>query len=185
MQTLDLITNTNQVIGAVLLFVSFLSSAAWYFNKVYRKIKAIYLLLVPNGGSSLADTINQIRENQQIGQTRTQILWEHQPGVGYYECDAETGLCTHANNTLTDLFGLSLEEFLGFGWLRAVESQVERDRIYKSWIAAVKDRIPYEVEYFINVRGTRTKVKTRAWACRDKKTGKTLKMFGTLEVVSS
>ncbi len=183
MHYLDLITNANHTIGAIIVLTSFVTSAAWYFFKVYRKIRAIYLLLVPNGGSSLADTINQIRENQQIGQTRTQILWEHQPGVGYYECDADSGACTHANKTLTDLFNMSLEEFLGFGWLGAVESQSERDRIYKSWVYAVRDRIPYEVEYFINSHGVRTKVRTRAWACRDKKTGKALKMFGTLEVI--
>ena len=182
MEIIEFITSTNQAIGASLVLVSFISSAAWYFFKVYKKIKAIYLLLIPNGGSSLADVINQIREDQLIGQTRTQILWEHQAGVGYYECDADTGACTHANKILTDLFGIPLEQFLGSGWLGAIETQVERDRIYRSWLAAVKDRIPYEVEYFIVVDGVRTKVRTRAWACRDK-TGKALKMFGTLEVV--
>lgn len=151
---------------------------------IYRKLAKIYSQLIPNGGSSLADTIREIKEGQQVGQMRTQLLWEHTlEGVGYYECEPIAGECTYANRYLCDLFGLSLEEFLGFGWTKSIHSQDERVRIYKSWQAAVKESIPYNETYKIDTRNGVKTVQTKAWAARDKKTHKVLMMFGILKEV--
>lgn len=184
---IELLLNFSKTITAVEVISAFVVATLAFSFQAYRKIRHIYHQLTPNGGSSLADTINDIRTHQLIGQTRTQILWEHAEKIGYYECDGpagkDPGACTWANKFLCDLFGLPLNEFIGFGWTQAIVSQSERNRIHKSWISAVADEIPYEEAYeIVNQRdGKHYQVKARAWACKNKK-GEVLKMFGTLEV---
>lgn len=185
---IDLLITFSKTISSVEVIAAFATAMLAFVVQIYRKIRKIFHELTPNGGGSLADTINDIRKHQIIGQTRAQILWEHQQGVGYYECEGNAsenaGACTWANKYLCDLFGIPLEEFVGFGWTQAIVSQAERNRIHKSWLAAVEDEIPYVEEYEIvnQHTGQRHRVKTRAWACygKDKKV---LKMFGTLELV--
>ena len=185
---LDWLGDFSKAATNLTVIVSFFCVVLGLIWRNYMKVKKILYQVTNNGGKTMKDSIDRVVDkvdkillSQTVNVKRTQLLWEHQ-GQGYYECDADTGICTYANENLTKLFGLTLAEFLGFGWLAAVETQAERNRIYISWLAAVRDSIPYQEEYVIVVGGERIKVKTKAWACKDD-SGKVLKMFGTLEKV--
>jgi PAS domain-containing protein len=186
---IEWLNETSTAAKNITILCSFFSVLAVLVWRNYIKVKKILYQVTNNGGKSMKDSIDKmegsidkILVNQTINVKRTQLLWEHN-NQGYYECDADTGACTYANEILCDLFGLPLADFLGFGWLGVIETQSERNRIYQSWLAAVRDNIPYSEEYYITVGGQRKKVRTRAWTCREDETNKVLKMFGTLEEV--
>lgn len=180
MQLFEFLESTGGVITAFGIIVTTISSSFVFFYKIYRRTKIIYQQLMPNGGASLADTINQISRHQQIATSRLQVVWENM-SMGYFESDAD-GNYIFANKKLCDKFGLSMNEMAGTGWLRSLTTQSERDKVRGEWQAALRNGIPYDTVYEIKNQRTNRKYKVRsqAWPCLDKK-GNILWMFGTTE----
>lgn len=182
MPLIEFLETTSGAVAALSVVITGISSASVFSYKLYRKTKIIYQQITPNGGSSLADVINQIRQHQRIGEMRLRVVWENM-AQGYYECD-DQGAKIFVNKRLCEKFGLSAFEMSGTGWMRALVSQAERDRVSEEWFNSIENNIPYDSIY--KIRNQRTgeivKIRSQAWPCKDKN-GKTIWIFGTSEEV--
>jgi PAS domain-containing protein len=76
-------------------------------------------------------------------------------------------MCTYASAALAELYGLPAEQFHGSGWLRAVASTTERERVWASWQYAVKHGTPYEDIYTVIAHGKPLRIRTYTRAVRD------------------
>ena len=125
-----------------------------------RKILATAVLeeirdqVKPNGGGSLADAINRTEACVHEMSGRLDILqagyrFALRAGDAIWECNA-TGECVYANAQLCELFGLPLNDMLGWKWLVAIDGPQERTRVADVWNRSVKDGIPYQVEYRVH-----------------------------------
>lgn len=148
---------------------------------IYRRLKKVYELLIPNGGSSIADKINRIEAELYISKTRQRLLWSTMD-TGYYECNTQ-GECVFANNKLCEMFGLSQEQMHGNGWLRAIDER-QRPEVHRRWHEAIQARIPYDETYDIINQETGDKKKCRAtiFACYNNKQ-EPLYYFGTVKLI--
>lgn len=137
--------------------------------------------LSSNGGSSLIDQVSLIKEKIELMDLRWKLITSKSE-VGIYECNA-AGECVSANEKVCEIFGMSEQEMLGRGWLKAICS--DKSQVWHAWVSAVKENLPYEAEY--NVRNQKTDkivhVKTSA-ICHMSISGKVLGYYGTLEVVN-
>jgi PAS domain S-box-containing protein len=67
--------------------------------------------------------------------------------VGIFQTDAE-GRAIYCNRQWTAIAGLSLEESLGDGWVRAVHPE-DRDRVVVAWVATVREGAEHASEFRI------------------------------------
>lgn len=75
--------------------------------------------------------------------------------VGLFFTDAQ-GNCLYVNRRWSEISGLSAEEALGEGWLRALHSE-DLEEISARWYAAVKENQPFWAEYrFVSPEGKTT-----------------------------
>ena len=65
--------------------------------------------------------------------------------VGIFFTDAE-GNCLHVNRRWSEISGLSLDEAVGRGWLRAIHDE-DLNTVSACWLAAVKSKQPFWAEY--------------------------------------
>lgn len=142
-----------------------------------KKMEPVIDELKPNGGSSIKDVINQLMERVTILDGRHHARFDGD-GLATYECGPD-GMCTYASAALGELYGMSPEQFTGNGWLSAVETAQERQRVWDSWQAAVKAGIPYEDVYVVRCHAVRRRVRTYTRAVKDR-SGKVLCYFGVV-----
>lgn len=135
--------------------------------------------LAPNGGHSLSDKINRIRDQVLILESRGRAAWAAD-GVATYECD-EAGQCVWVSPALCELYGLSYESMLGTGWLSALVNTADRERVWEAWQHAVTTGIPYEDEYRVRNRKTNKEISVRTYttACKDSR-GRVARYFGAV-----
>lgn len=145
-------------------------------NRV-KKIEPVIDELKPNGGSSIKDVISQLMEKVTILDGRHHARFDGD-GVPTYECGPD-GMCTYASAALAELYGTTPEHFIGNGWLAAVETAAERQRVWDSWQDAVRKGIPYEDTYVVRSHGVRKRVRTYTRAVKDR-TGRVLCYFGVV-----
>ena len=150
-------------VGIIALLGAIGAVAAWLRAKG-RKVLAEEILseirdqVKPNGGSSLADAVNRIESSVADLVSQLHILqagyrFAMRDGEAIWECNA-SGECVYANAHLCELFGLPLNEMVGWNWLAAIDGPQERARVADAWRISVKDGIPYRIEY--RVRNSRT-----------------------------
>lgn len=114
-------------------------------RELIRRIDTIYDEITPNGGGSVKDRIEKLVVDVAVLSGGIQFFMSITPKC-IFETDAK-GACTFANAALCDLFGLSLSQMQGNGWLGALGTQEDRDRTYKIWMTCVENRIPYLDRY--------------------------------------
>lgn len=146
------------------------------------KVETLGKEFKPNGGSSVRDTLDELREQLLILDGRHRARFDGD-GLATYECDAH-GECTYASAAVAELFGLPAEELHGRGWLKALVTAEERIRVWGNWQAAVELKLPYEDEYVILVRGVRKLVRTYT-RCVWGSDGKVLCYFGVVREVGT
>lgn len=180
MEITNILNETNLILTGIFGVLGYLYKLYKKIKPVISKISVIYEQLTPNGGSSLADKINKIKDKVTISEMRQQIVWANL-AIGYYECNKE-GECTYANNNLCEMFGLSPEQMKGKGWLRAIDGEEERLKVWQIWQNAIKNHLPYEVHYKIRNRKTQEVINciTTAYTCLDDK-NEAIYYFGTVE----
>jgi PAS domain S-box-containing protein len=133
-----------------------------------------------NGGGSTTDKIdrievalNEISERQVID-----FLLDDQPK---YECD-ENGHCVRVNYAWRKLTGLSEEDALGNGWLKAIH-QKNVVMVRNHWEDFIHNHIPFDVEYiFINPQ-TKKEILVKSRAIRKDDKGGLKIIIGTVEVI--
>ena len=168
MDIIELAKDTTVLLTALGILSSAVLAWSAFVYRVYKRVRKIHELLTPNGGTSLADQIRDIRDEQIVGTMRQQIVWANLE-VGYYECDTN-GMCVYANQKLCDLFGLSHEQMKGNGWLKAISGTDERSKVWRDWQSALKHELPYEACYKVRnqINGEVFKCRTVAYICRNK-----------------
>lgn len=147
-----------------------------------RMIGAIYKTIMPNGGSGLVDRVRKIEE--QVTIIRESQRWRdtvNSSETAMFECDA-SGHCIHCNIALTEMFGMTLDQMRGYGWLDAMIDSTERDRARVAWETARETNMPYRDTYKVHNRttGERFFAHAHAYNITDKD-GKILSIIGMVD----
>ena len=116
--------------------------------------------------------VELLRDSEQryrtLAETLPQLVWTCPPD----------GKCDYFNSKWTEYTGLPLEKLLGDKWRKTMHP-VDREQTCDYWIDALKDVVPYDLEYRLKrADGEYHWFKTRAVPLRDKQ-GKIVKWFGT------
>lgn len=149
---------------------------------IESKVETLGKEFKTNGGTSVRDTLDELREKLTILDGRHRARFDGD-GLATYECDAH-GECTYASAALAELFGLPAGKLVGRGWLAAVETPEERVRVWRNWEAAVHAEIPYEDVYVvIRPDGSRSRVRTYV-RCTRGSDGKVLCYHGVVTRLS-
>lgn len=99
-------------------------------------------------GSDPAEAIKKaLYDLERSGSIRNfkQELFAHELSLGIYICEPD-GKCIDANDTLVELFGLSRDKFMGYGWTEAIVPEDRRETI-DEWEFAVKKGSAYYQTY--------------------------------------
>ena len=176
---IKILQNWDIISTFIVFLCSAISGSIYWAWKAYKKIKAIYFQLVPNGGSSLADKIERIEFSLLITNMRHQIVCSNL-NIAYYECEAD-GSCSFANQQLCDLFGLSEQQILGNGWYKAIADD-ERSRVKDNWDNARLQRLPYDQNYDVINQRTKERYLCRAtgYTCYNNNKHEPIYYFGTV-----
>lgn len=165
-------------------YFTIVSRVVYTLERHQEVLEKIQYEMSPNSGKSLRDVVYTIRAGVILNELRLKRLtsgWH----VGIFEAEPTHGKCTWVNDTLCTMFGLTYNEMLDFGWLKAI-ARDERADVDKHWKEAVSRDIPYEWEYtVVNQQTTerfRCKVSTHALRNLD---GTPLLYYGTVEKISS
>lgn len=108
------------------------------------KLGIISAQVMPNGGSSLADSVKRVEEGLQ-GVTKTvsamsltmRVRDDSDPRRGTFEAD-QHGLLVDCNKTYLRWTGRTLQEMFGWGWINAVHHD-DRERVRDEWQQAIED----------------------------------------------
>jgi PAS domain S-box-containing protein len=110
-------------------------------------IESFHNEFTTNSGKSLKDKIIRIDNAIKREELRSKLIADNLSSIGAYECN-EKGEWIWVNKALCDMFGLSNEQMIGQGWLRAV-CEEDRNDIWTTWLDTIRLNIPYEVTYNI------------------------------------
>jgi diguanylate cyclase (GGDEF)-like protein/PAS domain S-box-containing protein len=117
-------------------------------------------------------TANALLESELRYYTLEKIL-----PVGIFRADA-SGKCLYVNERFSDMAGLTLRETLGEGWAIALHPK-DRDEVLKEWYQAVRQKLPFQLEYRF-FQGDRTTWVFSQAVPEIAKSGEVLGYIGTL-----
>lgn len=120
---------------------SVLYSFYWY-STGYHVLADIEKSFGREAGMTIRRMVEMLHHKVDMKDIRLDII-ENTLSIGIFICDA-SGKCTYANRTLAEMWGMDKDRLRGNGWLEALN---DRERIYKSWIFAVENKIPYSDVY--------------------------------------
>lgn len=142
-------------------------------------IKSFHNEFTGESGKIIKTQLNNINNALRKEELKNRVLSDSLSTIGSYECD-EKGACLWANKAVCDMFGLTLAEFVGNGWLASI-CEEDRAEAWVNWLDAIKLDIPYESTYSVcNAKtGEKFFCQTHAVAHRDT-TGHILGFYGTI-----
>lgn len=197
----DLEKNSNTIyyifaiIGGIVAFFKFFLK---FFKNIYNKISTKYKYLEdsllkieqiskelsPNSGSSIKDSINEMRKSLTKNTELTeQILYRQRwlldnQKTAIFESDKD-GLCVWVNSYYLELVKREAHFLLGNGWINVI-SEEDRARVQTNWNRSVMNNIDYEDTYYINDSKGK-KIKVFCSACKTDNSG----YIGALEILES
>lgn len=135
-----------------------------WLARCYRTIVLLHAFgerFGPNAPAAIERLLEGLTRSQGLAEVERRLVAEHLR-FALYVCDP-SGSCTAANEPLCELFGIDSTEFMGFGWLEAVEGRLG---VHEDWMRCVKHGLPYQRQYtVVNQRtGEKIKCETRAYA---------------------
>ena len=130
------------------------------YHPIHRRIEFILFLLLVlfTGGifllrwqvtplvKRLVRSEREARENYDhllASDAHIRVLTEVSP-VGIFRAD-EKGDCIYVNDRYCEITGLSMQQALGQGWVRALHPD-DSQRVLAAWNEAVRDKLPFNVE---------------------------------------
>jgi PAS domain S-box-containing protein len=99
---------------------------------------------VSNAFDNMAERLGRLYDSLKASEKRYQILAEVMP-CGLFHAD-EAGNCIYANETLSEIFEIPREAFLGKGWIEAVYEQ-DREKVAQGWYESAQHGQPYQAEF--------------------------------------
>lgn len=141
------------IITGLIVIIPIFFTIIIYIFKFFKRIWNSLIILdsiaeqfKPNHGSSLFDKIKRIEDGLISNQQVSKLILETSI-LGIYQCDKD-GICIWANNAILEIFGLSINEMLGNGWLISIIPE-QRIKVWDYWIECNIKKIPYENQYTI------------------------------------
>lgn len=114
--------------------IKFMYNARAIQGDITEKLDSIMLQLVPNGGSSIKDSLDRIEDKQHFfGSFIKTQLNTHSKAL--FEADA-VGNCTWVNRPHSRMTGFRVDEVMGDGWINVIAPEC-RERFGAKWEAAV------------------------------------------------
>lgn len=109
-----------------------------------RSVDLILKQLYPNGGSSLADRVNQIADEIAIQTVQNYEILRRQ-NAATFRADNE-GRFVHVSDGWVRLSGISFDESLGWGWTLGIDDD-DRQRVLDEWRRCVSEIRPFSVSF--------------------------------------
>lgn len=132
-----------------------------------RALERIEAQLVPNGGSSFRDALDQFRRDVTWMGARMDALLSAS-AVAHFETDAN-GACTYVNDAYLRLVMRSRREVLGANWEITIAQEL-REMVVEAWLDAVKEQRIFEMRYdYVRPDGQRVHALVRADPVTDAK----------------
>ena len=93
----------------------------------------------------LRELINDLANAQDLLEAKHTVTLRRL-GIGIYICDAKSGECIYASDYLAEIYGVTPNAMLGFGWAAQV---VDREEKVKTWEYCCNRKITYRDSYSI------------------------------------
>lgn len=124
--------------------------------QIQASLKLITEQLVPNGGSSLRDSIDRLESNSVVmGQIHGVLLTTN--NVALVRMDSD-GHVIEVSDPLCWLLGRSREELLGNNWISAINDE-DREEVETEWNSAMEADRNFESRFCFDLNdGTKVKV---------------------------
>jgi len=137
----ELLSRLDVAIGLGTVSLSLFTWLGMKLRRAMTMLRTVYQQVTPNGGSSIADHIRYLIDSQSAWRragidTDPQAAWE---------CSTD-GSLMWANTACCDLFGLSLAEMTGKGWINGIYPE-DRDAMMSAWMHAVRDERSFDWRY--------------------------------------
>ena len=133
-----------------------LDDLALTVERLVPMLRDIQKELQPNGGSSLRDTINEIRNEQAIEQQARRVM--SMVASFEYKVSATQSRVLHVSPEFVRITGLTREDADHDGWLRAVADE-DRERVAQGATRAMREQRVHVTVY--NVRHVYTAIRAR------------------------
>lgn len=147
-------------------------------SEFYTKVNYISTELKPNGGSSLKDSIDFIRDTVSRTHQR-QLIHFNFDAKPMFEADLQGGY-VWVNRAYLDLLRYHPDDLTGNGW-RNLICEADRNRVVNDWNAAITDRRDFQIRMrLVDQQGRELPVTMRAMRMVDIK-GNLLGHFGYLD----
>lgn len=115
--------------------------------KEFREVKAlIEKELKTNGGTSLKDSINELKVTVSAMDGKFRAYASYANIIGW-ESDTE-GRTIWVSPAVCELSGRSEKDFLGHSW-RALVQGKDRDKVFREWDAAIREKRAFIMEFEI------------------------------------
>lgn len=174
------------VIGAVIAVVAFWQRLASSMSRAYRAALCWILLpsrimrdvaiikaqTLPNGGKSLADSIQRLElgvmeiRNKQLENYQITAALAANDDVGIWQSDP-FGFCIAINQNILRRVGFAESEALGKGWVNYI-NHADRERIYREWFESCAQSRDFISTYsLIDADGKLLPVKAHSYPIRN------------------
>lgn len=124
-----------------------------------RKNIELAVAEIPKMGEQLTRSLDALTQQIAIIRYRQNTADRHNEICTFF-CEPD-GKCQEVSQALCNLFGLSEDEMLGFGWAKPIEDNPKHIAV---WKAAVDNDYPYADEYIINNVTTRRRFRCQVAA---------------------
>ena len=108
---------------------------------IMSRLDKISGMLVPNGGTSIADSLNRIEHTVTFLGAR-QLASLHTNPNPVFETNAK-GEVIFVNNSYKKLFGIDAHDAEGMGWVNIIDNKYREDVVTK-WFRAVSDKRTFD-----------------------------------------
>lgn len=126
-------------------------------SAIKDEIHAVRNEVMPNGGKSLRDVVEHIKEKMTIAEWRSRRALRHSI-VPIFETD-QCGQLIWSNNAFVELIGLPLHECLGTGWLSAIHPPSYQEETWDHWQECLSKNLPFLWE--LTLKNIKTGVQMR------------------------
>jgi len=139
-----IIDEATRSVGSFLIELALVAIAAIVgviARKGHKLVQKVHAQLVPNGGSSVRDSLDRIEDRLSFADARAKVLLGAS-NVALLEADPD-GLLVTASPAFLALTGRVSDDLLGNGWMETVNSN-ERPDVVVDWRSAIEHRRAFD-----------------------------------------
>lgn len=114
-------------------------------GEVDEKLTKVLKEVLPNGGTSLRDSINRTETAVTVLINTTRAQWDAMGMFAIFEADAD-GEYKYVNNEFQRWVNHTEGEMLGYGWVNCLAAQ-DRDRVRAEWESCLEDVRVFFLEF--------------------------------------